>query len=100
MLLAGGTAQPVVASSTTQNPQNPRRLLNLPMAHPCSSKLRVDFLEIALVHQHLARLAADGWRDESFHFHHVDEPCGAAESDPQPALQVRDRRLSARDDDA
>ena len=38
-------------------------------------------------------------RDQPVHLHHVDQPRGAAEADPQPPLQVRDRRLAARDDD-
>ena len=30
------------------------------MLHPCSSKLRVDFFEVAFVDEHFARLAASG----------------------------------------
>ena len=64
------------------------------------SKLRIHFVEVFLLDEHLARLAARRGRDEAVHLHHVDEPRRAAEADPQPALQVRDRRLAARDDDA
>ena len=59
----------------------------------------VDFLEVVLVDQDFA-LAAGGWRHNAFNFHHVDESGRAAEPHPQAPLQVRDRRLPARDDDA
>src|SRR5438445_7783834 len=39
-----------------------------------SAQLRIDFIEVVLVHQHLTRLSAGGRRDEPFHLHHVDEP--------------------------
>ena len=39
-------------------------------------------------------------RHEAVGLHHVDEPRGAAEADPQPPLEVRDRRLAALHDDA
>src|SRR5213075_2886389 len=58
-------------------------------------ELRIHFLEVALVHQHLASLASRARRHDPIHLHHVDEPRGAAESDPQAPLQVRDRRLAA-----
>src|SRR5262249_40960991 len=63
-------------------------------------KLCIHFFEVVLLDEPLARLAAGGGRDEAVHLHHVDEPRGAAEADAQPPLQVRDRRLSARHDDA
>src|SRR5439155_22322994 len=65
-----------------------------------SAQLRINFVEVLLVHQHLPRLSAGGRRDEPFHLHHVDEPSGAAEADPEPPLQVRDGRLAALHDDA
>src|SRR6266851_7386857 len=66
----------------------------------CLSKLRIHFVEVFLLDEHLARLAARRRRDEPVHLHHVHESRGAAEADSQPALQVRDRRLAARHDDA
>src|SRR5437867_7859260 len=63
-------------------------------------QLRIDLLEIPLVDQHLARLAAGARRNKSFGFHHVHEPRGAAEADAKLALQIRDGHLPAADDDA
>src|SRR5215218_919640 len=63
-------------------------------------QLRIHFLEVAAVDQHLARLTAGAGRHEPFGFHHVNESRGAAEADAQTPLQVRDRRLSAGDHDA
>src|SRR5512138_920993 len=64
------------------------------------AKLRIDFLEIRAIDEYLARLATGARGHEPLRFHHVDEASGAAESDPQLALQVRNRHLSAADDDA
>src|SRR5450759_3181583 len=64
------------------------------------SQLGIHFVEVFLLHEHLARLAAGRGGDEAVQFHHVDEPGRAAESDPEPPLQIRDRRLAARHDDA
>src|SRR5437762_3702 len=61
-------------------------------------QLRIDFLEIAAIDEHLARLAAGARRHEPLGFHHVHEPRGAAEANPQLPLQIRDRRLSAAHD--
>src|SRR5262245_21197733 len=62
-------------------------------------KLRIDFLEVRTIDQHLARFATRAGRDESFGLHHVDQTSRAAESDAQLPLQVRDRHLAAADDD-
>src|SRR5207248_2738590 len=64
------------------------------------SKLRIHFVEVFLLDEHLARLAAHRGRYQPVHLHHVDQPRGAAEADPQPALQVRDRGLAAGHHDA
>src|SRR5258705_13997791 len=61
-------------------------------------ELRIDLFEIAAIDEHLARLAAGARRHEPLGFHHVHEPCGTAEANPQLPLQIRDRRLSAAHD--
>src|SRR5687768_2379598 len=63
------------------------------------AKLGIDFIEIRLVHQHFTRFAASAWRDQAIHLHHVHETRGPAEADPEPPLQIRNRRLPTRDDD-
>src|SRR5688572_19042245 len=62
--------------------------------------LRIDFVKIRFVHEHFSRFAALTRRHQAVHFHHVDEPRGPAEADTQAPLQVGDRRLAARYDDA
>src|SRR6187401_2641585 len=36
-------------------------------------ELRIHFLEVVAIHEHLARFAADARRHEPFRFHHVDQ---------------------------
>src|SRR5690349_6339954 len=55
---------------------------------PSSPDLGVHFFEVVLLHQHLARLAAGGPRDQAVGFHHVDEARGTAETNAQPPLQI------------
>src|SRR2546422_5669704 len=64
------------------------------------TQLCIHFIEITLVDKHLARLSAGARRNQAFHFHHVHQTRSAAEPDAQPPLQVRNRRLPARHDDA
>jgi hypothetical protein len=56
-------------------------------------------LEVVLIDQDFT-LAARGRGDHAFGLHHIDKACGAAEADPQPALQVRNGGLAGRDDNA
>jgi hypothetical protein len=63
-------------------------------------QLRVHFVEVVLVHEDLAGLAASARRHRPFGLHHVHQARGTAETDSQPALQIRDGRLSALHDDA
>src|SRR6185436_15783983 len=51
------------------------------------SQLGIDFLEIATIDQHLARLAARTRRHEPLGFHHVDQARGATETNSQSMLQ-------------
>src|SRR6187397_874230 len=62
-------------------------------------ELRIHFLEVVAVHEHLARLAAHALRDEPFRFHHVDQTGRTAEPDPHLALEIRNGRLAGADDD-
>src|SRR5262245_30247341 len=97
VLAGGGTARAGTAAST----QHHRKAV---LATVCftirSPQLRVHLVEVRLVDEHLSRFAARGGRHQTFHFHHVDEPRRPAEADAQPPLQVRDRCLTALDDDA
>src|SRR4051812_2806160 len=99
----GASARAHVTSSPATT--LPLMLNTVAMIHPDigsrrrSAQLRVDLVEVVLFHEHFASLTASRARHQPFGFHHVDEPGRAAEPDPQPPLQVRDRRLAARDDD-
>src|SRR5262245_50870673 len=64
------------------------------------AKLRIDFLEVPAINEDFARFAAGARRHKSLGLHHVDQSCSAAEANPQSALQVRDRHLSAAHNDA
>jgi hypothetical protein len=59
----------------------------------CLPDLRVDFLEVVFLDENLTRFATGGRGDQAVGFHHVHQPRGAAETDSQASLQVRDRRL-------
>src|SRR6187455_635267 len=63
-------------------------------------ELSIHFFEVVFRDEHLAGLAASGSGDQPVGFHHVHQPCGPAEADAQPPLQVRDRGLAALHDDA
>src|SRR5262245_14884972 len=65
-----------------------------------SPNLRVDLFEVVLLHENFSSLTAGARRDEPVGFHHVDEPGGTAETNPQATLQIRDRSLTAADNDA
>src|SRR5262245_11802551 len=51
-------------------------------------ELRINFLEVALVHQYFPCLASGARRDKAIHFHHVHEPGRTAEADTQAALEI------------
>src|SRR5580765_1174024 len=61
-------------------------------------ELGIDLFEVTAIDEDLARLAAGARRNEPLGFHHVHEPRGTAEANPQLPLQIRDRRLSAAHD--
>src|SRR5688500_4658827 len=90
---SSGVASAISSATPAASPRKPRASVHLP-------ELRIDFLEVAPVDQHLARLAAGAGRDDPFGLHHVDQTRGAAEPDAHLALQIGDRRLAAADDNA
>src|SRR5579863_7132484 len=71
---AGSAAKPVAARPIA----SPKTAARFKLARTCSSQLGVDFLEVLLVDQHFARLAAVWRRHQAFHFHHVHQAGGAA----------------------
>src|SRR5262245_24565802 len=95
---AGSAAAPDVATQAATTTINPIRRLRIRSIR--SAELRVDFIEICRVDQHLARFSSRRRRYQAIDLHHVHESRRAAEADPQTALQVRNRRLTALDDDA
>ena len=50
------------------------------MAAAYLPKLRIHFLEVLAAHQHFARLAAGGGRDEALGLHHVNQASGTVVS--------------------
>src|SRR5262245_5752060 len=69
-------------------------------AHARLAQLRIDLLEIPRIDEYLARLAARRGRHEALGLHHVHQASRATEPDPQATLEIRNRRLAARYDDA
>src|SRR5205823_2949664 len=99
--IVSGTGGGVVAASPGRSPKSTNAIARVCLnIAPVSTQLRVDLLEVPTVHEYLPRLSAGRRRHQTLGLHHVHQPRGTAESNPQPALQVGDRRLSALDDDA
>src|SRR5439155_4420646 len=96
---APGVAQGTIRM-TMSPPPAPRCCRPPPDERTPLSQLRIDFVEVALVNEDLARFSAGRRRHQAFHFHHVHQSRRAAEADAQAALQIRDRRLPALDDEA